>query len=74
MASERNGIKYYNSGCWTNSHPTYITIGEQGVQIREYVARTEDCDACEEGSGIAATPSAFLDEKGSAWDYEGIHC
>ena len=32
----RHGIDYYNSGCWTNSSPTYLTVGEEGVQICQY--------------------------------------
>jgi len=33
---ERDGIEYYNAGSWTDSRPTYITVGADGVIIREY--------------------------------------
>ncbi len=32
----RHGIDYYNSGSWIDANPTYLTIGEEGVEIREY--------------------------------------
>jgi UDP-2,3-diacylglucosamine pyrophosphatase LpxH len=33
---ERDGVSYYNTGCWIDSRPTYVTIGEEGVTIREF--------------------------------------
>ena len=33
---ERDGITYYNTGSWTDSPLTYVTIDGNGVQIREY--------------------------------------
>lgn len=38
VADERhmNGISYYNSGCWVDTQPTYITIAEEGVRIHVY--------------------------------------
>src|SRR5215813_7818182 len=38
LAREENGIEYYNSGSWTDSQATYITVDEEGVQIRKYEA------------------------------------
>ena len=32
----RNGVDYYNSGSWIDSNPTYITVAEEGVEIRKY--------------------------------------
>ncbi|MFA7319114.1 MAG: metallophosphoesterase [Parcubacteria group bacterium] len=29
-------VKYYNSGCWTDTPCTYITIDEKDIAIREY--------------------------------------
>jgi UDP-2,3-diacylglucosamine pyrophosphatase LpxH len=37
MHKHELGIDYYNCGSWIDAHPTYIAIGEQGVQIHEYV-------------------------------------
>ena len=33
---QRHGIDYYNSGSWIDANPTYLTIDEQGVEIRNY--------------------------------------
>jgi UDP-2,3-diacylglucosamine pyrophosphatase LpxH len=33
---QRDGIDYYNSGGWVDSRLTYLTIDEEGVQIREF--------------------------------------
>ena len=35
---ETAGVRYFNTGCWTNGRPTYITILNGEVQIREYEA------------------------------------
>jgi UDP-2,3-diacylglucosamine pyrophosphatase LpxH len=36
MQLERDGIAYYNSGGWIDSRLTYVTVGEDGVEIHEY--------------------------------------
>ncbi len=36
MQREQEGIEYYNSGSWTDSQATYITVDSEGVRIREY--------------------------------------
>lgn len=36
------GVDYYNSGSWVDARATYITVGEQGVEIHEYVEQPED--------------------------------
>jgi UDP-2,3-diacylglucosamine pyrophosphatase LpxH len=36
MHVQRDGIDYYNSGGWVDSRLTYLTIDEEGVQIREF--------------------------------------
>jgi UDP-2,3-diacylglucosamine pyrophosphatase LpxH len=45
-----DGIDYYNSGSWIDDHPTYITVGEEGVQIHEYIEHPDDGHAGEERS------------------------
>lgn len=35
MEKEKNGIKYYNSGCWTDIPSSYITIDKKGIEIHE---------------------------------------
>jgi UDP-2,3-diacylglucosamine pyrophosphatase LpxH len=44
MHQERDGVDYYNTGCWTHLHPTYVAVDPEGVHIHEYVrpAETED--------------------------------
>ena len=36
MEKSHNGIKYFNSGCWTDIPCTFITIDEKNIQIHEY--------------------------------------
>ncbi len=42
--AQQDGIDYYNSGSWIDARPTYITIGNEGVRIHEYL----DEDKCSE--------------------------
>jgi len=42
-----DGIDYYNSGSWIDDHPKYITVGEEGVQIHEYIEQPDDVRASE---------------------------
>ena len=36
---QEGGIDYYNCGAWIDQRLTYITVGEDGVQIHDYVER-----------------------------------
>ena len=47
-----DGIDYYNSGSWIDDHPTYITVGEDGVQIHEYIAQSDEFISSEERSEV----------------------
>lgn len=38
LQAERQGTRYFNSGCWTTEDPTYITVDELGVRIHDYVS------------------------------------
>jgi UDP-2,3-diacylglucosamine pyrophosphatase LpxH len=67
---EKDGISYYNSGCWVNAHPTYITISEQGVKIHEYDERTDDRDSSQERGDHDSSSLDFLDEAGLREDLE----
>jgi UDP-2,3-diacylglucosamine pyrophosphatase LpxH len=71
---ERDGINYYNSGGWVDSRLTYLTINEQGVQIREYEERADDRDSSEERSAADSALADFADESGLLEDveYEGV--
>ncbi len=35
------GADYYNCGAWIDERPTYITVGEKGVEIHDYVEPPE---------------------------------
>ena len=48
LHKQENGIDYFNCGAWIDAHPTYITVGEEGVQIHEYVERGDDINSSEE--------------------------
>lgn len=37
LHKSEDGIDYYNCGAWIDEHLTYITVGEEGVHIQEYV-------------------------------------
>ncbi|MFZ1918196.1 MAG: UDP-2,3-diacylglucosamine diphosphatase [Terriglobales bacterium] len=44
LHTRENGIDYYNCGAWIDEHLTYITVGEDGVQIHEFVAQPDPGD------------------------------
>lgn len=71
---ERDGVNYYNSGGWVDSRLTYLTIDEQGVQIREYQERTDDRDSGEERSEADSAFADLADDAGLLEDveYEGV--
>ena len=37
MQQSEDGAEYFNSGSWIDARPTFITVGEDGVKIHEYV-------------------------------------
>jgi UDP-2,3-diacylglucosamine pyrophosphatase LpxH len=41
ISSERNGIRFFNSGSWIGEQCTYITVGEGGVEIQRYIRGPE---------------------------------
>jgi UDP-2,3-diacylglucosamine pyrophosphatase LpxH len=71
---ERDGVNYYNSGGWVDSRLTYLTIDEQGVQIREYQERTDDRDSGEERGEADSAFADLADDSGLLEDveYEGV--
>ena len=73
MHKRENGIDYYNCGAWIDARPTYITVGEEGVQIHEYVERP-DLHPAGEQTLADAEPAEFGDEAGFVEDgeYEGV--
>lgn len=74
MHRREEGIDYYNCGAWIDARPTYITVGEDGVNIHEYVEQPDDPHPGEERSLADAEPAEYGDEAGFAEDgeYEGV--
>ena len=58
LALKRDGVEYYNSGAWVDQRCTYVTVGEEGVAIHEYVPEsTDDRDTREERVALVAEPA-----------------
>jgi UDP-2,3-diacylglucosamine pyrophosphatase LpxH len=74
MHKREDGIDYYNCGAWIDAHPTFITTGEEGVQIHEYVERPDDPHPAGEQSLADAEPGEFGGEAGLVEDgeFEGV--
>jgi UDP-2,3-diacylglucosamine pyrophosphatase LpxH len=72
MHKHEHGIDYFNCGSWIDEHPTYIAVGEEGVQIHEYVERADELHPAEERTD--SEPAAFAGEAGLLEDgeYEGV--
>jgi UDP-2,3-diacylglucosamine pyrophosphatase LpxH len=60
--NNEHGIDYFNCGAWIDAHPTYITIGEEGVQIHEYVERSDDLLPAGEQNAADAESGEWGDE------------
>lgn len=74
---EHQGIEYYNTGCWTDATPTYISVGDKGVRIHEFKReseRVDDRDSCEERSQADTAVAELAGEPGLLEDaeYENI--
>ncbi len=76
LEMQKDGVRYLNSGAWINARPTYITVGAEGVQIREYIERADDRDSGEERGEADSGLADFVDEAGLSADAEhaGVCC
>jgi len=70
MSVERDGIEYFNTGCWTQAKATYITVDHEGVKLHEYVERFDDCDSGEERGQADFLLADFADQAGLPTDAE----
>jgi UDP-2,3-diacylglucosamine pyrophosphatase LpxH len=70
MHQEEDGVQYFNVGGWVDSHPTYLTIDYEGVQIHEYRERPDDRNSGEERSGPDSAPAEQPGEPGLFEDEE----
>ena len=72
---QQEGIEYFNSGSWTDSCPTYITVDAEGVNIHEYrepehQERSDHRDSGEERGPADPALVEFADESGLPEDAE----
>jgi UDP-2,3-diacylglucosamine pyrophosphatase LpxH len=82
MSAEREGISYYNTGSWIDSRATYITVGEEGVNIGDYPTRSEDlcgiddCHSSEERSTQPAEAVDLFEQAGlpAFATYQSVRC
>ncbi len=74
MHKQEHGIDYFNCGAWIDERPTYITVGDEGVQIHEYAERPDEPHPAAERSVADAEPAEFGDEAAFVEDgeYEGV--
>jgi UDP-2,3-diacylglucosamine pyrophosphatase LpxH len=63
LERREHGVEYFNSGSWIDEHPTYITVGDQGVRIHEYVEQPHELNRAEL-SPLDSEAGAFADEAG----------
>jgi len=59
---QEHGVDYFNCGAWIDARPTFITVGEDGVQIHEYVERDDDLHPAADHSQTDADHAEFGDE------------
>lgn len=74
-----HGFDYFNCGAWIDEHPTYITVGEAGVQIHEYLGPLDFADhehAADELAAIERSLDQYVfgaDERNAAQEYNSEH-
>ncbi len=73
---EKDEISYYNTGCWIDENPTYITVGEEGVAICEYSGRTDDSYTGEEREPQPAPVADLFEQAGlpAFTGYQSLRC
>jgi UDP-2,3-diacylglucosamine pyrophosphatase LpxH len=72
----RHGIDYYNSGSWIDANPTYLSIDEQGVHIREYQGKQYDYATNEKTGAELPRSGELLEQSGlpALERYESVRC
>ena len=61
MCRTQDGVEYYNSGSWIDDRPTYITIDENGAQIREYAKNPQPADVGDDQKEEDVLAAEFAD-------------
>jgi hypothetical protein len=72
MHQHERGTDYFNCGAWVDAQLTYITVGEEGVQIHEYIERPGDLHRGEERGDFEAGDFAGEAELLADGEYEGV--
>jgi UDP-2,3-diacylglucosamine pyrophosphatase LpxH len=70
IALMRDGIHYFNTGAWTNSKATYISVLGSEVQIHEYIKGIDYSDTGEKRRETFAAPAGFSNAAGLSADVE----
>ena len=60
--------EYFNCGAWIDEHPTFITVGEEGARIHEYVERPGEHDRSEGMSASDLEMGEFVEDS----EYQGV--
>jgi UDP-2,3-diacylglucosamine pyrophosphatase LpxH len=78
LCRQQDGIEYYNTGAWIDTNPTYVTVGNDGVRIHDYLKeqdeRAHHSDSGEERSQTDSEIAEFVDESELFEDaaYQGV--
>ena len=74
MRAEKDGISYYNAGCWIHDQGTYITLSDEGVQIHDYTQQSDHCHPGEERIRVASAAAAVVAAPGLGVhpEYQGV--
>ena len=76
LHQQRDGVDYYNTGAWIDQRPTYVTVGDEGVAIREYEGGANDRHSGEEREQVPADAVDLFEQAGlpAFAAYESIRC
>ncbi|HWR16868.1 MAG TPA: UDP-2,3-diacylglucosamine diphosphatase [Terriglobales bacterium] len=71
-----DGIAYYNTGSWIDARATYVTVGEEGVNICEYSGGIDHRNSGKERSPELAVPADLFDQAGlpAYAAYQSVRC
>lgn len=76
MHRQEGRVSYYNTGSWVDRSPTYVTVDEEGVTIREYQCATYDRRPNEEREPVSAAVADLFEQAGlpALTAYQSIRC
>ncbi len=73
---QSDGLEYYNTGAWIDQHLTYVTVGDEGVAIREYEGGINDRHSGKEREPAPADAADLFEHAGlpAFAAYQSIRC